>query len=804
MAILNNSNAISSGGYDINNSLRFRSSASAYLSRAPASTTNRQIFTLSAWVKRGSLSTRQIIFCSANPTINTVSQQEFQVVFDSSDKIQMVGGVSGVGNDFELVTTQVFRDPSAWYHIVVAVDTTQATAANRIKLYVNGSQVTSFSTTTNPAQNYNTSVNLIVFSHRFGGSGTNYLDGYLAEVNFIDGQALTPSSFGETDTTTGSWKPKAYTGTYGTNGFELNFSDIATTSGSNAGLGKDFSGNGNYYNTTNISVTAGTTYDAMIDSPTLTSATVGNYAVMNPLKLGASQTLTQANLNVSGSGWGTTSSTLSVTTGKWYWEITSINSAGTASNPSFMIGVSTDTSNNQSSYNATGVYHMQDNGDRYYNNTTDTRISGVSIVTNDVVMLAYDADAGKLWIGKNGTWFNSGSPTGGTGQIYSSIPTTGVTPTAAASGAGAYNANFGQRPFSYTPPSGFVRLNTYNLPDSTIVKGNTVMDATLYTGTGSSLAVVNAAGFKPDLVYIANRVNAKNKPIFDSVRGVNQYLYTNSTSAELNIGGGLTAFNSNGFTVGGNSDTGDTVAMVGWQWQAGQGSTTTGTGTGGITSVTQSVNATAGFSIVTYTGSGANGTVTHGLGVAPKMVIVKSRSYAGTQWVVWHTGLTSGAYTVYLNLTNAQANAPTVWNSTIPTSTVFSVGTNADSNNSGSTYVAYCWAEIAGFSKFTSYTGNGSTDGPFVYLGFRPKFVMIKRTNTTEDWMIWDTSRSPYNAGIYRLYPNTSGAENSTDLFDILSNGFKCRDNDPVNNASGSTYIVAAWAENPFKNSNAR
>jgi hypothetical protein len=326
------------------------------------------------------------------------------------------------------------------------------------------------------------------------------------------------------------------------------------------------------------------------------------------------------------------------------------------------------------------------------------------------------------------------------------------------------------------------------------------MDATLYTGTGSSLAVVNAAGFKPDLVYIANRVNAKNKPIFDSVRGVNQYLYTNSTSADLNIGGGLTAFNSNGFTVGGNSDTGDTVAMVGWQWQAGQGSTSSNT-SGSITS-TVSVNATAGFSVVTYTGTGANATVGHGLGVVPKMIINKRRN-STSNFNVHHTSIPA-ANSLYLNLTNASQSDPTVWNSTLPTSSVFSIGT--DNSVSGGTYVSYCWAEIAGFSKFTSYTGNGSTDGPFVFLGFRPKFVMIKRTDSTNDWNMYDSRIGAYNVIDELLKANTSAAETTyyTYGIDFLSNGFKLRETDTGQNASGGTYIVAAFAENPFKNSNAR
>ena len=218
-----------SGDYNLENSLRFRSSASAYLSRTPASTTNRKTFTWSSWVKRGKLGARQHLFVSANPVVNTSGQQEFQLCFDTSDKIEISGGVSAVSLDLNLVTTQVFRDPSAWYHIVLAIDTTQATSTNRIKLYVNGVQVTSFSTAAYPALNYDTSVNLINFSHRISGSGSTYLDGYQTEINLIDGQALTASDFGDYNSDTGVWQPIEYTGTYGTNGFYLPMNQTVET-----------------------------------------------------------------------------------------------------------------------------------------------------------------------------------------------------------------------------------------------------------------------------------------------------------------------------------------------------------------------------------------------------------------------------------------------------------------------------------------------------------------------------------------------------------------------------------------------
>jgi len=783
MAILNNSNAISTGGYDINNSLRFRSSASAYLNRTPASAGNRKTWTWSAWVKRGTLGTN-VIFSggttSSDTGVNYIGFLSDQLIF------------AGISTYFR-ITSQVLRDPSAWYHIVVSLDTTQATANNRCLMYINGTVVTAFTTNNALTQNTDYGINQAA-AHRISSEslsgGFGNFDGYIAEQNFIDGQALTPSSFGETDTTTGSWKPKAYSGTYGTNGFYLKFSDIATTSGSNAGLGKDFSGNTNYWTTNNISVTSGVTYDAMIDSPTLTSATVANYAVLNPLNSVTQATLADGNLNASSTtaAWKTGISTIQLpTSGKWYFE-TTIGSGGVGNGVE--IGLVSYDQATYRTYKSTGTKNSNTGGVVTY---------GASYTSSDIIGTAIDIDAGTIVFYKN----NSSQGTAFS-DIASAVPSSGWYLAIQANNSSNHAANFGQRPFSYTPPTGFVRLNTYNLPDSTIKKGNTVMDATLYTGTdGVAGSVVNAAGFKPDFVWSKSRAASGNNVLADSNRGVNKTLYSQLTNAEVNNSTELTAFNSNGFSYGTSGDW-SAGSHVAWQWQAGQGSTSSNT-SGSITS-TVSVNATAGFSIVTYTGTGANATVGHGLGVAPKMIIVKNRNDTNV-WVVYHSGLTSASYFLQLASTAAQTLNTTVWNATAPSSTVFSIGTNGATNQSGSqTYVAYCWADVSGFSKAFSYTGNGSTDGVFVYLGFRPKFVLLKGSSGVNDWYIHDSTRNTYNVVDLRLSPNLSSAEvqSSVTVLDFLSNGFKLRTSNGGWNGSGSTYIGMAWAENPFKNSNAR
>jgi hypothetical protein len=779
MAILNNSNAISSGGYDINNSLRFRSSASAYLNRtAGVAPTSNQKGTFSFWIKRGALSTatEQWLFAAGSNSMGCY--------IPTSDRLSF----EYFGGSY-LIATQVFRDPSAWYHIVLSIDSTQATAANRVKLYVNGVQVTSFSTEQYPTQNatfnWMSSGQVCYINQIY--TGGRYFDGYETEFNYIDGQQLTPSSFGETDTTTGSWKPKAYTGTYGTNGFYLKFSDIATTSGSNAGLGKDFSGNANYWNTNNISVTAGTTYDAMTDSPTLTSATVANYPTLNPLS--NTSTLTEANLTATNILLaGTTMATPS--TGKWYFEYTQTTSIPSGS---LWVGVSSNT-NAIADNQLQGYAYASDGRKVAYNSYTSGY--GATWTNGDVIGCALDLDNQTITFYKNGT---------SQGTAFTSITQQPYVFALSAGGAASTKGgsiNCGQRPFAYTPPTGFVRLNTFNLPDSTIKKGNTVMDATLYTGTGATLNVTNAGAFKPDFVWIKDRTALKSNTLYNSSSGIEKVLFSNTTDAEVSVTGSLTAFNSNGFSVGSsvysnvNNDN-----FVAWQWQAGQGSTSSNT-SGSITS-TVSVNATAGFSIVRYSGNATSGaTVGHGLGVAPKMVIAKTLNTAGYDWPVYHSSLTSSSYVVYLNLTSAQSISTNKFNGVAPSSTVVTLGDHGTNLSGTNNQVLYCWAEIAGFSKFGSYTGNGSTDGTFVYTGFKPAFVMVKSSTSTADWLILDNKRLGYNPQNTNLAPNSSRAEDSTVVLDFLSNGFKFRISTFPNNAE--TFIYAAYAENPFKNALAR
>lgn len=804
----------SSGGYQISRSVRLRSSASAYLNRTPATAGDRKTWTYSCWVKRGKLGADQALISAytGTATINT------QCSFMADDTLDFYDNNGSYV--FRLTTTQVFRDPAAWYHIVLAVDTTQATSSNRVKIYVNGTQITSFSTATYPPLNDATGDWNSNTEQRIGRHATNYLDGYLAEINNIDGQALTPSSFGETNAVTGVWQPKKYTGTYGTNGFYLNFSDNSGVTATT--IGKDYSGNGNNWTPNNISITAGATYDSMLDVPTPYDdgdKGRGNYATLNPLYKGSNVTPTEGNLKfgmTAGNFHEGITSTIFPTSGKWYaefrWNAVTANTTATAvcrNNAPMVTGpcaFQNTVDTNSPTYRS---YVVNGNKDT---NTTSAAY-GSTYTANDTIGVALDLDNGKVWFSKNGAWQASGDPAAGTNAAFTDITgSDGWTFGISGYGSGGDNchANFGQRPFTYTPPTGFKALNTQNLPTPTIGATSTTQagkyfNTVLYTGANPNAAKsVTGVGFQPDFTWIKSRITGYGHALFDSVRGATQRLQTNTTGAEATSATYLSSFDTDGFSLG--VDYGQNAPnepYVSWNWNAG-GNTVTNTN--GTISAQVRANPTAGFSVVTWTGTGAVGTVGHGLGVAPSFVIVKYRTGTAPNiagWGCYHSSLTSAAYRIDLNSTSAQISDVNAWNSTAPTSSVVTIGTNL--SVASTTMVAYCFAAVAGYSAFGKYTGNGSADGPFVFCGFRPRWVMIKRTDAVEQWRIFDTGRDVNLQPLgNELYPNLSNAEASVTAMDFLSNGFKQRQAVAGLNASGGTYIYAAFAENPFKHSLAR
>jgi len=815
MSILNNSLLLGAdagaAGYQISRSLRFNSADSAYLSRTPASAGNRRTFTVSFWIKkcRNSLSTSQYLLAAGTGTSESTW---FAVTFDigtsTYDELSTGTWTSAGGS-----TNASLRDSSAWYHIVVSVDTTQATASNRVKTYVNN--VLQSTTTVTISQNADLAWNNNVVHYigaRADSGPRNFFDGYIADFHNIDGQALTPSSFAETNATTGQWVPKAYTGTYGTNGFRLDFSDNSAATATT--LGKDRAGSNNW-TPNNLSVTAGAGNDSLVDTPTSYGTDTGaggevrgNYATFNLLaSVQQKPTVTDGNLKaVSASGTQAhyLPSTVAVNSGKWYAEFT-IDS-GTAA----IIGAVPLNCNFGSGYLGSGA----GNGSGYathgyafnYDNAGGIESSLTTATTGDIIGVALDLDdsTGKLFIYKNGSKIANAQSDDSFTTYNLKAVSQFWTISIGNNATWGIIANFGQRSFAYTAPSGFKALCDTNLPAPVVAKPSTVMDVILRTGTGSSGGTVSGLNFSPDLIWEKARNNVSDHFVVDAVRGINSsspYLRVNNTNAESSLGSWVTSTTSTGYTI--NSNDYGAIPIVSWCWDAGS-STVTNT-QGSITSQVRA-NASAGFSIVTYTGNATTGaTVGHGLGVAPGFVIIKDRS-AAFDWRVWTTSFGTG------NALSLNSTAATSGNSPVmqaaPNSTVMSLlGSGYSVNNSGNTYVAYCFAPVAGYSAFGSYTGNGTSDGPFVYTGFRPKYLLYKRTDSANSWIILDAMRSTYNVTDDALVANLADAEyaNETTLaVDMLSNGFKIRTTGTAANQSPGTYIYAAFAENPFQYARAR
>ncbi len=885
----------SATGYQIERSLRFNSPDTAYLNRTPASATNQKTWTWSAWVKRSVLGATKVLFDARGAGSNPVHA----FYFNSSDQLAVFIRNASATVIGSYNTSAVFRDPSAWYHITYKFDSTQATATNRVQIYVNG-VLQSITASTTISQNADAFINSAI-SHGIGAEGvtpTDEFDGYMTEVNFVDspvlvgsttnasttvtlttgtttnigigwsvggtnipsgatvssitnstqfvisaaatatgssisiGVAPPVSAFGETDSNTGVWKPKAYTGTYGTNGFFLKFADNSGTTSTT--LGKDSSGNGNNWTPNLFSVTPGIGNDSLVDSPTSYGTDTGaggevrgNYATLNSLTFaGSGAFLTNGNLDyrdaTGSASWKSRWSTIAPpSSGKWYAEFDISYSGSSALNGLVAVGLHDGLSSTTYVGQSATSYGFFGNGNKYNNGSSTA--TGVSYGNGDRVQVAYDADNGNVWFGKGNVWIGSGNPSTGANPAYTGVPKNlfigasvyWITP----DGITWVYCNFGQRPFAYTAPSGFKALCTQNLPTPTIgatstTQANDYFNVKTYTGTGTQQSLTGV-GFQPDFIWFKSRSTAVNHALIDAVRGRSKLLFSSLTDAEATsttTAKDLVSFDADGFTVGvpeqnGSINTNGTT-NVAWNWKAnGVGVTNND---GNITS-TVSASTTSGFSIVTYTGNGsANQTVGHGLGVAPAFGFLKDRdsNSNNNQWQVFHTA----AGDKYGYFTTAAFAGTAQFYPTSGSSTTVTVGRDlaVNTNESGDRFVMYLFAPVAGYSAFGSYTGNGSADGPFVYTGFRPRWLLRKRydTGTTSDWQLIDTAREEYNPDDSPLWPNLSNAQSPDPAFyvDMLSNGFKLRGTTASTNlnTNGGTYIYAAFAESPFKYSLAR
>tara|TARA_Y100000592_G_scaffold99780_1_gene177187 strand:+ start:2195 stop:5074 length:2880 start_codon:yes stop_codon:yes gene_type:complete len=938
--------------HSINQSLRFNRGDNPKLVRDPiGSPTLSTKCTVSVWFKRSDVTNVQHIF---DGTTGTVAYDYIQINSDGYVRVLMQNP-----NSYGIRTVARFRDPSAWYHLVLECDTTLSTAADRLKIYINGDLQTLTTVYGNYPQNHPFYWNVSGASQNVARSETNdgSFGGYLAEFHFIDGQALDPTSFGETKD--GVWIPKEYSGSHGTNGFYLPFDDSSA-------IGDDESANTNDFTPSNLAAT-----DVVPDSPTNNFATANNLAVniTNPW------TTSEGNLKIKSSANNKQiRGTFLMQSGKWYWETRRHNANNNNAQLSNAVGIAQPSGHieNNPYQSSTNWSYYSNTGNKYHNNTNASYGDSWN-TAGDIVGVAFDADNGAIWFSKNGTWQNSATASEIAAGTTTNAAYTGLTDSegyvcvwwrTGGNNAVEMDINFGQNPsfnqeltggdvgtesgdgsalFKYAPPSGFLALCTSNLPDPTIGPGQDEQaddnfNTVLYTGDGASSNAITGVGFQPDWLWIKNRVRSGvSHVLVDSVRGLGDNgvnlntLSSDNTNAEFNQSDadGVSSLNSDGFTVGYNNSNAFNLSAdsyVAWNWKAGgttptktykvvvvsdsgnkyrfrnsadsatfaqsavtlnlqEGGTyvfdwsdssaqghpirfsTTSDGThGGGTEYTTGVvkdnsaytttitvaagaptlyyycqihsgmggqvntnsthgqsnfdgtsqsvvsaNTSAGFSIVQYEGlASGTQTVGHGLNSAPELIIFKNRDDTSS-WVVYTEPVGTSGF-LLLNSSGGKntSDVSNTFNSTAPTNSVFTVGTNNAVGGNGETIISYCFHSVEGYSKVGRYLSNNSTDGTFVYLGFRPSWVMIKRLATT-DWEILDTARDvDFNPNEKRLEANTTQTEATTTsssgfFADFLSNGFKLRGNGShANGGTAATYIFLAFAEAPQKFANAR
>ena len=739
--------------YQISQSLRFRDAQ--YLQRTIGSASS-STWTLSFWLKQ------------TKPF--EISSDGDSYFYDSTGTNLYVNNNSSAGSDrYKIVDTNasgtrkaagMTRDPGAWYHLVYWCD------GSDNRLYVNGSLTSGWSVSGSSTHNGTTAIGR--YRSATNSSGATYLNGYLAEFHFVDGTALVPDgNFGEYDSSN-VWRPIEYTGSHGTQGWYLKFDPDATN-----GIGHDHSANSNNFTATGFT-TSGTGTDVMNDTPTK------NWCTGNPLATNPGNNIWSSN----GGGDGNLSAYLDNTragiatipfpnTGKWYCEVTVTSLSGTAH-----IGIS-DIDNNDwvndgsEFFNSTfGGYAYISSGSKVASGSSSSY--GASWLTNDIIGVAFDATNGTLVFYRNGAT---------QGTAFTSISTSQnwiLAFRGASSATFRVKLNFGQREFAHPP-------GTASFTDHFAV--------VTYTGTSATQSITGV-GFQPDFVWIKHRNGTGNHNLFDSVRGTGKQLYSNLADGEGDFAtSGLTAFGTDGFTLGNSANSDANISSntyVAWCWKAGG---TASSNTDGTITASVSANQTAGFSVATYTGTGANASFGHGLGAVPAMCIVKSRD-ATQSWWVWHkafgNNVDANNNMIELNGSGGKYPGDDVFRGF--TSTVVNIGADTGSNTSGDDYVAYTFAEKSGYTKIDSYTGNGLAAGPEVDLGFRPAFLLVK-ADASADWQMFDSQRRS-DDGMLLLRANyTPGGETDPGTLVFTNNGFRIISSDADVNGSGTTYLYLALSE---------
>tara|TARA_B100000287_G_scaffold377612_1_gene379498 strand:+ start:2935 stop:5358 length:2424 start_codon:yes stop_codon:yes gene_type:complete len=797
--------ASAAGEFEVERSLRFNSADSANLSYTPSSDGNKQKFTFSLWHKKtyGTDPTGSKVLFSAYAGVGGAGNygtDRITIMQSGSIQVEFYNQSNG-SHQGEWRSAQYIKDVSGWYHIVVAIDSTQSTQANRMKLYINNKQITTWDVDSSSSFSQNASMygwnnsghihHIGSYAYQENSTGSSYLDGYISDFYFIDDQQLTPSSFAETNSDTGQWLPKKYVGTYNAQSYHLTFSDNTGTTATT--LGKDSSGESNNWTPNNLSVAAGNGCDSVIDTPTNNFptylSTQGPYDGSGAEDVVA--TFSNGNLDTVTGGTGTYAQAYTTmafpTTGKWYVE------TAMTSNYDFYAGV--------------GAFHESKN-----QTPTDARV-GVDFYSGD----GFKNDTGGSTTGIDlgfSQWDNSGGMVLGIALNMDDNEATFYRDNVAASsaisftwsakdkekiffyandGGGAVSStttwvNFGQRAFATSngePPSGYKRLCSKNLPEPTIKDPSEYFQVMTWTGTDANQNY--SLNHTSDIFWGQRRNSDHHWQQFDSTMGDGYALSLNNNYAKYTFGGH--AFGTDQISIPYStsdyyslSDSGDTY--VGYSWKE---------------------SATSGVDVVEYTGNGSARTINHSLNAAPEFIIVKRLDSTSNA-----TAFVRNDRKILLNSTTGSNDDANYWNDTDPTSSVFSLGSDTDVNATGGTYRAYCFAPIAGFSKIGEYIGTGQSSGNqgvFVYTGFKPAFILIRNILSTGNWAINDHKRDVNSTwgNDASLYLNLADDETTSSSLnvDFLCNGFKLRSDNSHYNGNGDTYKYVAFAERPFKYANA-
>jgi len=710
-------------------------------------------FTAEAWFYADSsaIANRPVLFSFGS----TSDYRQFQLILDIGGKIRHIWSSTGSGWNYDITTTNQHVYADQWTHICFEKN------QNTFTTYVNGVAV--LVTEVNDTITY-VPDRLVIGGHyraNIGSSPTGYyFSGYVQDVRVYTNIAKYKGGFDV---------PKPYT--------PINFANWRAVPDCTA----------NNFSTMNSLYLFGSVNTSWVSNITLSD---GNLSASWSSGVGSNQH---------------TRSNFAMLSGKWYFE----GKLNSTSGGDF--GVAFENHINDSVGYGSDQLGFSYRNDGQKQNSTSATAYGSSYGTSDIIGVAFDADAGQITFYKNGVsqgvafsgitidqpaYFGCGKASSSTTQTASF--NFGQNPTFSGNTtAGTFTDSNGKGLFKYEPPSGFLALCEDNLPTPAIKNPGEHFKTVLYTGDGNSGRSITGVGFKPDLVWMKKRdtTNADHW-LFDSIRGPLNLLESSTGDPELNRSTSLQSFDNQGFSMGADPAYNTSGAnYVAWCWKAG-GPAITNTD-GSITSQV-SVNQDAGFSIVEYASTVTNGssTIGHGLNNTPKFIINFGRRSSGDNWKVYHSSLTTNNNLI-LNSTSVQSTYSNYINDVNSSTFRMHAGTNA--NNNG---IAYCWAEIEGFSKFGSYVGNGDPDGPFVYCGFKPAFVILKSSSAADNWRMYDSSRGSTNGISPVLYPNLSLVESAPTHIDFLSNGFKLRSDN--NNGSGVTHIFIAFAESSFQYANSK